>query len=133
MTIKEKREWLGSYSRIVREIDVLCDESEKIRAKIYKFTNIDKITLQEATEKLQAIADAIGERVSGLVEKRRVIKAAIDAVPNERYRELLYYRYIMGMTYEEIADRMFCEIRWVFHLSNKALSFIDVPKEAENG
>ena len=133
MTLKEKKEWLGSYSKLVREIDALCEESERIRATIYKFTNIDGTTLQEAADKLQAIADAINERMNGLVQKRRTIKAAIDSVPDERYRELLYYRYIMGMTHEEIANRTYCEIRWVFRLLNKALSFIDVPKETDNG
>ena len=129
MTIEEKKEWLGSYSRIVREIEVLCEEHERVFAMIHKFNNMDKIGLQESVDKMQEIVAHIDARVAALVPKRKAIKAAIDSVTDEKYRELLYLRYIMGMTHEEIARKVDIDTRWVFRLFNKALAEINIPQE----
>ena len=51
----------------------------------------------------------------------REIAAVIDRVPDARYVELLTRRYICGQTWEQIAEGMSYNSRWVRRLHGKAL------------
>ena len=74
MTTEKKKEWLGSYSKIMREIDVLCEEHERISARMWKFKDIDENALQESVDRMQEIVTAIDKRVVTLVSKRKVLE-----------------------------------------------------------
>jgi DNA-directed RNA polymerase specialized sigma subunit len=58
---------------------------------------------------------------------------AIDAVEEARLREVLELYYIDGFTWEQVAQRMELDPRWVFRLHGKALLRVKVPEEFCDG
>lgn len=55
---------------------------------------------------------------------KREIAATINALPVQTHRELLRYRYLAGMTFEQIAVRMKYSWRQVIRLHGRALQIV---------
>ena len=69
--------------------------------------------------------------VETLTDER--LGAAIRAVEDDRLSEVLELYYIDGFTWDQVAERMGLDKRWVFRLHGRALMMINVPKEMERG
>lgn len=68
------------------------------------------VQIDELEREIDAAVGLLGE-----------IRAAIGRVENPAYRNVLELRYIDGMTWEQIADRMHYSDRWVKVLHGRAL------------
>ena len=62
------------------------------------------------------------------LEKLMEIRDVIDAVKDDRYRELLKRRYINGQSFEQISDEMGYELGTIYIYHGWALTQITVPK-----
>jgi len=51
----------------------------------------------------------------------RKVSEKIDEVKEQKYRDLLRYRYILGLTYDQIADRMNYSTRHIARMHDKAV------------
>ena len=56
------------------------------------------------------------------------MKHAIDAVPNAEYRTLLSMRYLSIRSWQDIAESMGYNEKYVYELHGKALKMIRVPQ-----
>lgn len=56
-----------------------------------------------------------------LTNERIAIEQAIQTLPDIRHRTVLELRYVRGLKWTEVADRMFFCLRWVFKLHRAAL------------
>lgn len=121
----EPKAYLLRYQEIVHQIEANAQEAIRLRSLAEKCTvsfdsesggtgdgqRIPRITeqllrLEAQTEQLTHTLDAV----------RAEIIAVINAVPQQHHRELLRYRYLAGMKFEQIAVEMHYSYQHTVHV-----------------
>lgn len=83
-----------------------------------------------SVDRLIELEKQIDHNIDRLVGIKKQIIAAIEAVPDDRYRTLLDMRYRAYWDWDRIADAMQYDKRWIFRLHGRALMQVQIPKEA---
>ena len=134
MTNAEKKAILLEYQAIECRINRLLDEKQRWMEKATMITpTISDMPKGSGTDKIQnavcRIADIeadINREIDRQIDLRERIKTAICAIPDGRLRDLMKYRYIDGLTWEQIAVTMRLDYRWVLRLHERALSELTI-------
>lgn len=79
----------------------------------------DKI--QTTVEKITEIEEKLDHEIDALVDLRNRIEAAVEKLEDGRLRDVMRYRYIDGMKWEQIAVEMHYSYMQVCRLHGKAL------------
>lgn len=133
---EEKIRWLKSYRGLLAEIQRLQREIERWRSiaekvtptlSAVRFTVPDGSRIENAVEKMDTLRDSLAAKLDELIGRRIQIEQAIGAVEDDRLRLLLRYRYIDGMTYEAIAEKIGVSTKWVQRSHKKSLLVLDCP------
>ena len=137
MTAKE-------FLRRARSVDRRADEAqervERIRAKL-EAGRMSSLTgmprgggadWTETADRLIELEQRVNAQVREMVRWKLAAIDAIDAVEEARLREVLELYYIDGFTWEQVAQRMELDPRWVFRLHGKALLRVKVPDEFDH-
>lgn len=135
LTSQEKIKWLSRYKVVNRKINDLTEELEQWRTRATKITpvlsqesrgsgNEDK--LQSSVIKICELEEELEQKIRELLEQREKIVAVLNNLPNEQLRQLMRYRYIRGMTWDEIAIKMDYSRTQVCRLHGKALNKIEL-------
>ena len=130
MTNGEKKAILLEYRAIERRINRLVDEKAAWNAKATATTSSfsdmprsgggsDKI--QTTVEKIIEIEEKLDHEIDALVDLRNRIEAAVEKLEDGRLRDVMRYRYIDGMKWEQIAVEMHYSYMQVCRLHGKAL------------
>ena len=77
-------------------------------------------------DKVLEIEAEINREIDELQEVCREIKAVLNQLEDDTLRLLMEYRYLDGLTFEEIAVKMHYSWRWVIKLHGKALAEIKI-------
>lgn len=136
MTNQEKKEFLQQYRLAEMEELRLEHEIERWRSRAGKMTagyskapaaGGDGRSMEYTLERLGELAAELTAQRDKLVRLRREIGAAIDTVPDARFRELLRLRYIEGMTWGRLAVAMgYDDLRWVYRMHGRALEKLTI-------
>lgn len=134
VTNAEKKAILLEYQAIERRIKRLQSEKQGWLEKATAVSpNLSDMPKSGGTDKIQnavcRIADIeadINREIDRQIDLRERIEAAICAIPDGRLRDLMRYRYIDGMTWEQIAVTMRLDYRWVLRLHGRALSELTI-------
>lgn len=134
------KEYLSRYRDLGRSIDAKRAQLQRLREQATQITQAispDRVQSSGDPDRLSAavarIADAvtdIEQQISCREAVRLEIEDAIAKVPDGAQRVLLEYRYLTGLTWEEIAVRMHYSYQWVCILHGRALKqliAIDTP------
>lgn len=130
MTKQEKKEMLGQYRAAEREEERLALEIERWRSRGERMTAGygpapggagEGRSLERTVVRIDELTRRLIEKRDELVSLRLSMGEAIDAAPDPRLRELLRLRYIEGMTWEAIAERMNYSYMQICRLHDKAL------------
>jgi len=81
----------------------------------------------DAVDRAVDMTAEITRELLELVRLKAEINRAIAAVQDERYRMLLELRYRSYLPWEQIAERMGYDVRWVYRLHGEALLQVRVP------
>ena len=136
MTAREKKAALRRYREAESEIDSLLRERERWQARALRITPVltgmprgggDGRALERAAVHVADIEAEIDRAVARAQEERARIRAAIDRVPDSRMRDVLRYRYLDGLIFETIADRMHYSLRQTYSLHGYALDALELP------
>ena len=130
VTNGEKKAILLEYRAIERRINRLIDEKAAWNAKATATTSSfsdmprsgggsDKI--QTTVEKIIEIEEKLDREIDALVDLRNRIEAAVEKLEDGRLRDVMRYRYIDGMKWEQIAVEMHYSYMQVCRLHGKAL------------
>ena len=92
----------------------VCDSGNKQRME----NNIVKIVDLERE---------ITQDIDTLVDLKKDIMALIKTVKNPEYQTLLELRYLCFKKWEQIADEMDYDLRWIYRLHNKAIKKLNIP------
>ena len=114
-TIKEQIE---HYKALVNDCSVTYSDSPKSTASNYK--------LEECTQKIMDLQEELCSAMADLVNVTCEIGKAIQKLDNYDYQDLLVNRYVLGKTWEKIAEDMNYGIRNVHRLHGEALREIKI-------
>lgn len=127
---EDKKEYLRGYRKHGKRIRRIEKEIETIRSmKLYPSMHNDGMPhgssgqgdlsgyAAELTEKENELYEEGVEQVKSYKE----ISAKIKELENEDERDVLFYRYIVGMDWWKVAQEMDCSERWVQELHGRAL------------
>ena len=135
MTNQEKIKWLRRYRIISRKVDDLTEDLEEWRTRATKITPTfsqeprgtgveDK--LQSSIIKICELEDDLDHKIRELLSQRNEIVAVLDSLSDDNLRQLMRYRYIKGMTWDEIAGKMYYSRPQVVRMHGRALNKIEL-------
>ena len=140
MTNEEKKAILKQYIGLEKRIARLLDEKKKWKEKaeaispVYsdmpKAGGCDKI--QNAVCQIVDLEQDINREIDAQVDLRRQIEAAVKQMDDEKLRDIVRYKYIDGMTWEQIAVKMNYDYRWTLRLHGRALTRLTIESHIKS-
>lgn len=129
MTNQEKKAYLSGYKAGLLEIEQLEEEIKRLGAQAEGMRSMGGgVAGSSGDNPMQACIDQmlefqrmLTERLAENMKLRESIENSIAAVEDGKLRLLLRYRYIEGMTFEEIAVKMFYSYMQICRLHGQAL------------
>lgn len=128
---KAKIEYLERYKLLEKEVARLCDEYARWmeRATVLSPTITDmpkgggqSDPVQRAVIAMCDLGADIGKKMDALSRVRCDIECSLQSIEDGTLRLLMEYRYLNGMTWEEVAVKMNYSWRQVIRLHGKALA-----------
>ena len=139
LTSQQKKTYLQRYRRVIQRIARKQQELAEwrgradIKAMVYTdmpkakaTSNALEMAVEGIEQKEREVAELIAEEVTELARLRDQIQQAIESVEDETLRLLLEYKYIDGLSFEQIAVKMCYTFRHVTRLHGKALNAVTV-------
>lgn len=134
---EKKKEYLRGYRVHVRRIGRIESELAELRAMRGSMSvNNDGMPHGSNQGDLSDYAAEVDDLEKKLVEERynriveyKDIAHRIKQLNSENEKDVLFYRYIKGMDWWEIAEKMSYSERWIHKLHGKALAHFELPKE----
>lgn len=129
-TLAEKKAVLTAYRSLNRRIDRLVVEKRQWEERALSisphYSPVPKggghgDGMQTAISRILDIEREIDEEVDRLAALRDRIEGAVRRVAGEPLRELLRYRYIDGLTWEQVAEKMHYSYAHIFRMHEQAL------------
>lgn len=132
MDNKEKCRYLNQYRIMHIEIDQITKELQRWQDLTTRISpsysdmphggGSDKV--QTAAVEVAELTDKLNQKLHQAIMVQENIKKLLESLDDIKLRQLMSYRYINGMRWEEIAVRMDFNYRWVLRLHRKALNQI---------
>lgn len=129
------KEYLRQLARSNSRIDALIERQRRYRELAERRTAVYRDTpgggrrcsssVEECAVKIIDLEREIDRRIDEYVDLTREIETAIDKVGDDRYRDILRYRYINGWSWERIAQEMHYDRRQITRLHGLALLEIE--------
>ena len=130
------------YLRQVRtqnkHIDSLIAEKERLTELAEGLTGIsyDDVKVQtsrtspgnrqtDAVYRLVELEERITNEIDRFVDMREEVTKLIDSLTQSTEQDLLRYRYLCGLTWEQVAERMKYDNRTVYKIHGKALLHLE--------
>lgn len=133
---EKKKEYLWRYRKHVQRIKRIESELEEIKImKRYPSAKIgDGMPHGTNNSDLSDYAALLDDKERELERERYLriksyieITNQIDLLENKTERDLLHYRYIKGLAWWEVAEKLECSERWAHKLHGKALNNFKIP------
>lgn len=119
------KEYLGQVRQLERRILALLDRQSKyheLGAWRARYAGTKGVGAMVALER------EIDGRINEYIDRVYEIEAAIDAVEDEQYRDVLKYRYLNGWSWQKIAERTHFSQDWLWHMHARALGQVKLPE-----
>jgi DNA-directed RNA polymerase specialized sigma24 family protein len=135
---ERKKEYLRGYrtnrrrvSRLDGEVTELRELAESVKAIDYSgmpHGSGNQKDLSDELARIELLEKRLGEEKRKCIESYTAIEKQIKTVQNEDENDVLFYRYVKGLRWWEIAELMGCTDRWVHKLHGKALQHLKIPE-----
>ena len=138
MTYEEKVAWLRRYRQAQRRQAELEQEVEQLDSAAKRVTPMlsgmpggpgDGNALPRAVENLLEAKAELEAQCDICGDIRREVVAAIEQVTNQRDNEILRRRYLLGRKWEQIAEEMGMNDRWIRRTHHNAILNIQISDE----
>ena len=129
-----KKTYLRAYRKHGKRIKRIESEIEEIRnMKMYPSSNNDGMPHGSNQSDLSSYAAALQEREDELyqegvkqVQTYKDIEYRINKLENRDERDVMFYKYIKGFTWWQIAQLMEYSESWIYELHGRALKNIQI-------
>lgn len=141
MTNKDKKKWLLEYRKLDQDIERDMEELQRWKSRAEKITSSvsdmpkggnQGDRLQLAVDRICELEERLNGKIDAAVKRRKEIEAAIATVEDRTLQLLLQYRYIDGMTWEQIAVKMNYDYRWTLRLHGRALTRLTIESHIKS-
>ncbi len=134
---EQKKRYLSGYRTHVRRINRIETELAELRAMQLSMTmSNDGMPHGSGQSDLSGYMAELDEQERNLIRERyeriltyKDIAKRIKRLKSENEKDVLFYRYISGLTWWEIAEKMSFSERHVTRLHGKALAHLEIPKD----
>ena len=135
-----KKEYLRGYRTHVRRISRIESELAELRSIRSSISmNNDGMPHGSGKSDLSSYAAELDELERNLKEERynrykdfKEIARRIKRIKSENEKDVLFYRYIKGMDWWEIAEKMKFSERQIYRFHGKALAHLKLPEKVED-
>lgn len=133
------KEFLRRARSVDRRVDEAQERVERLRARL-EAGRMSSVTgmprgggsdWTETADRLIELEQVVNQRTRELVRWKLAAIDAIRGVEEPRLAEVLELYYIDALTWEQVAQRMGLDIRWVYRLHGRALMCVKVPETKE--
>ncbi len=132
-----KKEYLLKYRGHVRRINRIEAELSELRTmKLSISVNNDGVPHGSNQSDMSGYAAELDRLEHCLLQERchrvvayKEISRQIKSLSNEKERDVLYYRYIKGLNWWEIAEKMGYSERQIHRYHGKALAHFQIPEK----
>ncbi len=134
------KEFLRRARSVDRRVDEASERVERLRERL-EAGRMSRLTgmprggsgdWTQTADRLIELEQAVNARTRELVRWKLAAIDAIRQVEEPRLAEVLELYYIDGFTWEQVAQRMGLDLRWVYRLHGKALMMVRVPEEIDH-
>ncbi len=141
MTNKDKKKWLLEYRKLDQDIERDMEELQRWKSRAEKITSSvsdmpkggnQGDRLQLAVDRICELEERLNGKIDAAVKRRKEMEAAIATVEDRTLQLLLRYRYIDGMTWEQIAVKMNYDYRWTLRLHGRALTRLTIESHIKS-
>ena len=134
---EQKKEYLKGYRGHVRRINRIETELAELRAMRSSMSvNNDGMPHGSGQSDLSGYAAELDRLERSLIKERyerirtyKDIAIRIKKLKSENEKDVLFYRYIAGLAWWEIAEKMSFSERQIFRIHGKALVHFRLPKD----
>lgn len=129
------KEYLMQYRESVDASNEITAHLSELKAEAQRLRDHEgqSIALDKAVAKYMDACTAASVQLADLARLRGEISLAIDAVPDEKLRTLLRWRYICGASWERVAVEMNYTYRRITQLHGVALKAFQAAHDAKHG
>lgn len=131
---EKKKEYLNGYKSAKRKEQRILEEIQELRLhEMFPHLQGDSMPhahnqrdLSDYAVKLEGLLDDLEEERTKAVRKYTEIRKQIRKVKDETEQEVLEKRYMMDMTWEDIAEKMGHSTRNIYRIHGKALEHFKI-------
>lgn len=98
-------------------INFRMSELHKLKLEMLRVNSPSKVTL----ETIIALEEQINSEIDSYTEQKVKARELINGLSDDRYKAVLTEYYLNTKTWEQVAESLNFERRWVFHLHGQAL------------
>lgn len=131
-----KKEYLRGYRSNRRRINRIDDEVTELRELAASVKAMDysgmphgsgnQKDLSDELARIDTLEKRLDQEREKCVESYISIENLIKSVKNEDENDVLFYRYVKGLRWWEIAEKMDCSEQWVHKLHGRALGRLKI-------
>ena len=131
------KEFLRRARSVDRRVDEAQERVQRLRARL-EAGRMSSVTgmprgggsdWTETADRLIELEQVVNQRTRELVRWKLAAIDAIRSVEEPREAEVLELYYVDGLKWEDVAQRMGLDVRWVYRLHGRALTKVRVPEE----
>lgn len=134
MDNQQKKEYLSRYRAMMREVEAAHYQLRELNelggyARPLLSGRHGGYRLEEDVECLETARERLAEKIARAVAVRTKIEQIIDTVTDARFKQLLVHRYLLGQTWQQAAESLCMDERWLRRLHEKALAQLEIPQQ----
>ena len=132
-----KKEYLREYRSSRRRINRIDEEITELNELAASVKPIDysgmpqgsgnQKDLSDELARIDSLAEKLGKEKEGCIETYISIEKQMKEVKNEDENDVLFYRYVKGLRFWEIAEIMGYSEQWIHKLHGRALGHLKLP------
>lgn len=136
---EKKKEYLRSYRDHIRRANRITEETRELREMMMSTKAIDydgmphgsggQGDLSGEVARIQSLIDELLSERELRIRTYEEIACRIKKLSSRNEDDVLFYRYVKGMDWWEIAEKMHYSERWVLKIHGKALAHFELPDE----
>lgn len=132
---EQKIRYLSRYRRLNARIDRLLEEKSRWWERAFKITPTlsqapggggSGSPIERPMDKVDELERKITQAIDELADIRAEIEDVLGQLEDDTLRELMEYRYIDGLTWEQVAEKMHYSWRHTCRLHGEALAKINM-------
>lgn len=100
---------------------LICQKKSMMEVRGLNYDSVKvQTSMSDTMPSMMVSLERLEDKIQRLLRLQDEILAGINDLSNKRYGKILTYRYVVGMTWDEIADSLDISPRWARRLCQRA-------------